>query len=46
MDSCETCRFWKKGKCRRYPEYIARKKSDWCGEHERVRFFVKPGAKK
>lgn len=45
MDKCETCKFYKEGKCRRFPTYIKRNKDDWCGEHERIFIPIKPGTK-
>ena len=41
MESCESCRFWLNASlnpiCRRNPEYIIHRASDWCGKYQGAR---------
>jgi hypothetical protein len=46
MDTCGNCKFYKKDKCKRYPNAVTKKKTDWCGDWEKLIVFVNPGDKK
>lgn len=32
--TCSECRYWHDMKCKRYPAWVGRERSDWCGEYE------------
>lgn len=33
-DTCETCKFFVEGWCRRYPKTALKRPADWCGEYK------------
>jgi hypothetical protein len=46
MGTCENCKYYVSATwvstCRRYPTYVERKPTDWCGQYEKLEKPVEP----